>query len=519
MRQFRLTTIIIAASLAGTVGCERVTDSGVNDSGTRIVRGNGGEPGSLDPALAEDIHAFNILIDLYEGLVTEDAKGNRVPGAAESWTVSDNRRVYRFRLREGLRWSNGDELTASDFVRGLRRAVSPDTASTYAFLLHGIEHFDDVQAGRATPEELGVVAESDSILRIHLDAPSDNLLAVLTQPIAFPAHVSGDITIGNGAYLLHERQADIVRLRRNPHFREADHVQVDEIVYIALVDPVGEFNAYRAGEVDVTHTIPSESYPRVREQFPDQVFVAPTLALYYLAFDMSEPPFDDLGLRRALTMAIDRKRLASLLGRGEQPACGIVPPGVDGHENVEYEWCANDRKKVRSAAFAAYAAAGYSREAPLRLRYVYDAGDPVHERVALAVSAMWEDVLGVETRLEKREWVYFLDTRTQRGEWDVMRFAWFGDYNGAHTFLDIFQSDGEQNLPGLDDETFDGLLRDPGAGTSDVERHLLKQYPVAPLYFFVSKHLVKPHIRGFESNVMDRHPSRYLRVDPIIKRH
>lgn len=505
---------------AGIVACERPAERGPAPSEQRIVRGNGGEPGSLDPALAEDVHAFNILADLYEGLLTDDALGNRVPGAAESWAISEDRRRYTFQLRDGLRWSNGDDLTAEDFVRGFRRVASPATGSTYAFLLRDVENFGDVVAGRAPADELGISALSRRELEIRLSAPSGSLLPILTQPVAFPAHTSGDPSIGNGAYTLAGREAGgVIRLRKNRFFRRASQVRVDEVVYVPIVDPVSEYNAYRAGEIDITNTIPGELFEDIRGRYPDETYVAPMLALYYIAFDLSEPPFDNRDVRRALTMAIDRRQLTALIGRGEQSACGIVPPGVDGHQNAEFDWCAEDRASIRNAALAAYTAAGYSAGSPLRIRYVYDAGDPVHERVALAVSAMWQDLLGVQTTLEKREWMYFLDTRAQRHEWDVMRFAWFGDYNGARTFLDIFRSDSEQNLAAYRSDAYDALLTEPERSTRAAEERLLLDYPVAPLYFFVGKHLVKTRIRGFENNVMDRHPSRYLSIDGDLKEH
>lgn len=517
MRLIPLSFLVILCTGAGVAACQQTADTEPETAPQRILRGNGGEPGSLDPALAEDVHAFNILIDLYEGLVTIDALGNLVPGAAESWTASDDGRTFRFHLRPGLRWSNGDELTAADFVRGLRRVASPATASSYAFLLHDIENFDDVVTGQAPPERLGVSSVSDTVLEIRLASPSQDLLAILAQPVASPAHVSGNASVGNGAYTLAERQAGSIILRSNRFYRDADKVQVDEIEYVAIVDPASELNAYRAGDIDITNTIPGELFDNIRKNHPAETYVAPILALYYLAFDLGEPPFDNGALRRALTMAIDRRQLTELIGRGEQPACSIVPPGVDGHENVEYAWCVDDQHDERDAALAAYAESGYSAETPLRLRYIYDAGDPVHERVALAVSAMWQDVLGVQTTVEKRDWMYFLDTRWSRQDWDVMRFAWFGDYNGAHTFLDIFHSTSEQNFAGFRNDAYDDLLEDPRRSSTDAERHLLNEYAIAPLYFFVGKHLVKPYIRGFENNVMDRHPSRYLSIDDAVR--
>ncbi len=245
------------------------------------------------------------------------------------------------------------------------------------------------------------------------------------------------------------------------------------------------------------------------------------MALYYLAFDLSEAPLDTRSLRQALTMAIDREQLVTLMGRGEQAAYGVVPPGVAAYESVAFHWQDLSKDDREQRAKDLYALAGYSPANPLNIDLVYDAGD-IHERVALAVTAMWREVLGVETRLDKKEWKYFLDTRDQRGEWDVMRFAWFGDYNAASTFLDIFRAGNAQNLAGYQSARYDELLsaaashNDVQAAASlmhDAEAQLIGDYPIAPLYFFVSKHLVRSHVLGFEGNVMDRHPSRYLKIN------
>jgi oligopeptide transport system substrate-binding protein len=204
------------------------------------------------------------------------------------------------------------------------------------------------------------------------------------------------------------------------------------------------------------------------------------------------------------------------------PAYAVVPPGTADYEGASYAWQDLAGADREAAARQAYAAAGYSADQPLRIDLVYDTGD-IHERVALAVTAMWREVLGIETSLDKREWMYFLDTRDQREEWDAMRFAWFGDYNSPMTFLEIFESSSPQNLPGYRSLAYDATIA-AAAGTTDTqaagalmaeaESTLLEAYPLAPLYFFVSKHLVDASIEGFEDNIMDRHPSRFLRIGP-----
>lgn len=482
-------------------------DGGDSPSPARtLVRGNGGDPGTLDPHLADDIHAFNVLVDLYEGLVAESANGELIPGVARDWTVTDDGRTYTFRLRPDARWSNGDRVIAQDFVRSLDRATAPDTNAPYAFLFHG----RDVEA----------LALSDHELKIGLSGHWNELLSVLSMPIAFPAHASGDPAISNGAYSLVSREpGGKILLQKNEHYWDADAVSIDSVAYLPISDAVAEFNMYRSGELDVTHSIPSEMLQSAVADYGGEARLAPSLALYYIAFDLTEPPFDDPLLRQALSVAVSREDITSLLGRGERPAYGIVPPGVAGYAGAIYEWhdAAQDERIARARKL--FAEAGYSPDAALEVRLLYDAGD-VHERIALAVSATWRDVLGVDVSLEKREWKYFLDSRDQRGDWDLMRFAWFGDYNSPSTFLDIFRSDSDQNLARYASTTYDELLLEASrasppesaAAMRRAEEHLLADYPVIPVYFFANKHMVKPYVLGFEDNVTDRHPTRFLAI-------
>ncbi|MGI9233316.1 MAG: peptide ABC transporter substrate-binding protein [Woeseiaceae bacterium] len=493
-----------------------------------INRGNGGDPGSLDPALAEDVHAFNILTDLYEGLIAESATGELVPGAAESWQISEDGLTYTFMLRDSARWSNGDAVTSHDFVRAFRRVANPTTASVYGFLLEPILHFTEVQNGTWPVDQLAVSAVDDSVFEIRLRGSAPHMLAVLAMPVAFPVHKSAvangefsnsDFFIGNGAYrLISHAVGGPTKLQRNPMYWDADSVVVDKINYLPAVDPGTEFNMYRAGEIDITNTVPPESVQSLKESMPDQLRIAPSLALYYLAFDLTEPPLDNRLLRQALSMAIDRERLVSVLGRGEQAAFGIVPRGIAGHDSTEFEWRALARDEQIRQARSLYREAGYNDESPLETTYLYDAGD-IHEKIALVVTSMWREVLGIEATLEKREWQYFLQTRGRRSEWQLMRFAWFGDYNHASTFTNLFRSGDPQNLSAYANPNYDRLLEEAAAGSGaaeqaalvrEAETLLLADHPIAPLYFHVSKHLVHPRIGGFKDNALDRHPSKYL---------
>lgn len=530
MRNIHLSGLLALSLGLSLASCTKPpADSSAGPRNELVRRGNIEDPETLDPALAEDIHTFNVLIDLYEGLVAEDARGQLVPGVAESWAIGDDGLSYTFKLRSTARWSNEEPVVSLDFVRAFRRAASPATHSAYAGLLAPIENFEDVKSGIASEEELGVVAKDRLTLIVRLSEPSAHFLSVLAMPIAFPLYDDGsnraqfdnaDHFVGNGAYVLVGRSVGRpVRLRRSVSYWNADSVTVEFIEYVAIVNETAEFNMYRTGELDITGTIPTSHIDQARENFSSEVRIAPSLALYYLAFDLTEPPLDNQLLREALSMAIDRDQLVDVLGRGEQPAYSIVPPGVANHEGVEYSWRTAERDQRIEQAHQLYNNAGYSTENPLKLKLLYDAGG-IHETVALIIRSMWQESLGVVVELDKREWKYFLDTRDVREEWQTMRFSWFGDYNDASTFTDIFHSESAQNLAMYSSAEYDHLINsaateiDPGirAGIlARAEARLINDYPIAPLYFYVSKHMVKPNILGFENNILDRHPSKYLR--------
>ena len=536
-RRMPVCLLLIAIVATAMPGCER--DRGINSTETPLEspvvlrRGNGGDPHTLDPAKAEDNHAFRVLTDLCEGLVTLDASGNVVAGAAETWTLSDDGLKYSFQLRQGLVWSNGEDLTANHFVAGFQRTLAPELASTYGFLLHSVRNAKEVALGSLPPSSLGVSAPDPQTLVIELDSPAPHFLAVLAMPVAFP-FLAGPPTggdkladpqpfVGNGPFLLDDwTPGHRIRLQKNPLFHDADSVHIDTVEYYAIQDLLSELNMYRAGELDITASVPGANVEELRVSRESELQIAPSLAIYYLAFDLSEAPFDDVALRQALSMAIDRRALVDVIGRGEQPAYGLIPDGVSAYTPSRYDWQSLGDAERRSEARRIFESSQHHGDESLQLKLTYDVGD-VHEKVALAVSSMWRDVLGIEVELDKREWQYFLETRDNRDEWQIMRFAWTGDYNHASTFTDILLSASPQNLPGYQNPRFDSLAaaalaeQDTDAQAqlfASAEAEMLSDYPIAPLYFYVSKHLVGPTVLGFEQNVLDRHPSRYMRLSP-----
>jgi ABC-type oligopeptide transport system substrate-binding subunit len=300
-----LATLAGAAVMLGACS-NRGDDDGVPQSGAPALnRALSTEPESLDPQKSRSVQAADVLRDIGEGLVSYDAAGEMIPATAESWDISADGLTYTFRIRPEARWSNGDPVTAADFVFGLRRLVDPDTAAFYAAELGNVVNAADIVAGKLEPGELGVSAPDDRTLVISLVRPTPYLLSLLTHPSTFPVHRGsvrqhGDAfaragnLLSNGAYVLADWEPGaIIELHRNEHYWNDAETSVDLVFHHVVTQEMSEFNRYRAGELHVTSTVPPENFDQIRADYPDELHVAPTLGVYYYGFNMTKPPFAD----------------------------------------------------------------------------------------------------------------------------------------------------------------------------------------------------------------------------------
>ncbi len=498
-------------------------------------RGNGPEPESLDPQHARTDSELNILRDLYEGLTALDAEARPVPGAASAWTLSADGRTYTFTLRDGLRWSTGERVVGEDFVLALRRLVDPGTASPYAQVVDVIERAADITAGRKPPDSLGVAAPDERTVVIRLSSPAPYLPGVLSHPSTFPVHRATlaahgrefnrpGRAVSNGAFVLEEwTVGSHVAARRNPHYWDNARNRIDRVKYLHIADQTAELMRYRAGELDVTYTVPAAQFKWVRENLGAELQVSPQLSTYYYGFNLDRAPFNDSReLRLALSMAIDRERLTeSVTGRGEIAAYGWVPVGVADYASQTPAWARLPFPQRVAEAKRLYAAAGYSTARPLKteIRYNMEEG---HTRLAVAIAAMWKEHLGVEAALVGEEFKVLLQNIDRRDVTQVFRSSWIGDYNDAYTFAQYLKSDFGLNLPGYRNPRYDTLLTQAAVETDrarrralleEAERVMLEDQPLLPIYFYVNKHLVKPYVKGWRDNVMNVQYSRNLTIE------
>ena len=498
-----------------------------------LQRGNGPEPSTLDAHRCQEVACGNVLRDLYEGLVTEDARGRLVPGMARRWSVSADGRTWTFLLRDGLRWSNGTVLDAPQIVASFRRAFAPATAAPFGELFDALANAQAVQAGRRPPSALGVAAPDARTVVFTLNR-SASLPALLTLPIAFPVylpavrehgaqHTRPGRLVGNGAYRLQAwtPQANLV-VGRNHHFHDAGNVAIAAVRFHVTEDAAAELQRFAAGDLDLTEVVPPQPLANLRERFGAQLRIAPYIGAFWLGFNLTQPPLQDQpALRAALSLAVDRGKLTRhVTGLGEIPAYGIVPPGIAGYRPAAAPWSMLTQAQREARARRLYRAAGYSPQRPLVIELRYNTSTP-HRRLALAVASMWRQVLGVQVRLRNEEWKVFVGNRKQRMLTEVFRGGWIADVPDARNFLAAFASDGPLNWTGFDDAGFRQRLARADAAKSEAARNawlhaaelrLLNAHAVLPLYFYTSKHLVSARVLGFEANPLDRHGSRWLRL-------
>jgi len=469
-----------------------------------LVRGLGAEPDTLDPQLAEDNAALAVLADLYEGLTRERPDGSIEAGAAESWTVSEQGRLYTFRLRRNLAWSNGDPLVAGHFAAGLSRAIHPDTLAPYGELLQPIK---------------SVEAAEPHTLQIRLERPLPFLPALLALPVAAPLHpaATANSRPTNGPYRLVAREPGAyLELEQDPHYHDHGSVHIARVRHLPIEDLTTEMNRYRAGELDLTSEVPNSQIPWLREHLPGELKLAPFLSVYSYAVNLARLPHGER--RRALAMAIDRERIVQqVTGAGEQPAYGWVPDGIPGYSAARFPWQAEPQESREAQAREAWQRT-VGGAPPAKLKLCTDASAN-HRRTAVALADMWQRVLGVEVEIVELEWSVYLATRRTPGDCDLLRLGWSGDFIDPEAFTMVFRSDHPQNTLGysnpeydaiLDDSALRGTAADRMQSLADAEALLLADAPVIPIFFRVSKRLVKPYVQGYADNPLGHLPTRLL---------
>jgi oligopeptide transport system substrate-binding protein len=505
--------------------------------GVVLRRGNIAEPDSLDPHQCTGAWENNIVGDLFMGLTTDDPEARPIPGAAERWTISADGTVWTFTLRAGLFWSDGRPLTASDFEYGFRRLLDPRTAAKYASLQYVVKNAEAVNTGKLPVEALGVRAVDDRTFEITLDAPTPFLPGLLTHYTSYPiprhaveqhgaAWVKPGNMVSNGPYMLVEwNPNDQIRVVKNPRFFEADKIRIDEVVFYPIEDEKAALTRFRAREIDCnigSRGFPIDQWPWLQENMPGEAIIHPQLSLDYLVANTRRKPYDDIRIRRALSLALDRETQTARVNRdGRLPAYTFVPPGIDNYTAppaVEYARWPKDRRQAEARRLLAEA--GYGPGNPLTFDYMHMTGRDAR-RDAVALSALWREV-GIIARPIANETKVHYNT-IQAFDFDVAFAAWVADYNDPQNFLFLVDSrSGVFNYSGYNNPAYDALM-DQAKVTLDLaeraqvlakaERMMLDDYAVIPLAFRTTKTLIAPYVKGFVANVTNIHRTRWMWIE------
>jgi ABC-type oligopeptide transport system substrate-binding subunit len=481
------------------------------------------EPETLDPHKTLLQAETNILRNLFEGLVVLDPKGNVAPGVAESWSISEDGLSYRFKLRANAKWSNGDPVTADDFVFSFRRSEDPRTVARLAEVLYPIKNAEEVNTGKLDMTALGVAAPDERTVEITLKAPTPYFLQVLVMEQAMPVHqktvrlgedwVKPGKMVSNGAYMLEDwKPSTHIKLVKNPNYWNAAKVAIDAVEFDPTENLATVLKRYRAGEFDVIiNGLPNDQLGWLRQNMPKELHLVPFALTSYYVFNTTRPPFNDQRVRQALAMAVNREVLVEKVTRGgELPAYGHVPDGIANYISQKVSWAKMSQADRDAAAIKLMSEAGYGPRKPLNVRLTYATSEN-RKQIAIAIAAMWKK-LGVNVELVNLEQkVQFANMR--QGDFEVGHTGWIADYIDAQEFLFHWQtSTKEQNFARFSNPDYDRLM-DAASVTRDeskraqllgqAEQVLLREMPVLPIYFGVAKNLVSTRVKGWEDNLLN----------------
>ncbi|MFK8052323.1 MAG: peptide ABC transporter substrate-binding protein [Woeseiaceae bacterium] len=498
---------------------------------TELRRGIRSGPATFTVSATSDVSTAIILSDLFEGLVTTSPDGNIAPGAALKWSVSEDGLVYRFTLREGLYWSNGDPIIAQHFVDGLRHAVSPGSKVQRFDLFSRIANAENIYNGIAAVDTLGIKAIDDQALEIRLVEPTPYFLEIAATVVYAPEHPENrkiNVTnielvsqlITNGAYQIDTYSEDKkITLSRNARYWDVENVGYEKVTYQIEAQTDGEVDAYRRNELDLTSSLTGIDYAVLRREFPDEFKVLPSFGTFALSFNTSQPPFDDVRLRQALSITLDRDAIANEFLNGANPgAWGLIPPHNKNYKPHIYAWRKLPRNEQLAIARSLYIEAGYSLENPLSFA-IQAVEDASYNEVIEEYRRQLKTHLGIETTITRLSWHEFLAEKGRGQAWKMSRLSVGGPYVDANSLLSSFLSENRFNPSLWKSKEFDALLTSANLELnpkrrqlmlSDAESLLMSSYPIVPVFFHVSKKLAKPHVGGEFGSIADIPLSRYL---------
>lgn len=494
---------------------------------------NSSEPGSLHPGTAQGTHDSWMLEHAFEGLTKKTPEGEIVDGMAEKWDRSEDGLTWTFHIKDDVKWSNGDPVTAEDFEYAWKYALHPETASQYAYQLYylaGAEEFNSAEneADYAELEEnVGVKAVDEKTLEVTLGEPTPYFLDLTAFYTYYPVNknvqeenpdwaLEAESYVSNGAFKLTEwKHKESMTLEKNEHYYDKDKINLDEVQMVMIEDENTAWQMYQADELDLAYPLPNDIQGELVNSNNEEFHNAPDLALYYYNLNNDVKPFNNPKVRKALSMAIERKSLVEHVAQGGQkPALSIIPPGIpdvsgDFQENTG-ELFKEDVEEAKKLLEEGLKEEGMNKMPEFTILYnTLEA----HKKIAEAIQEMWRKNLEVEVKLENAEFQVKID-REKAGDYDISRAGWIGDYVDPMTFLDLWVTDGPHNDANWSNAEYDELIKkakttmdekDRADTMHKAEEVLIDEMPVIPIYFYTKPYTVKPHVKGVFAPI-DRYP-------------
>ncbi|WP_251025310.1 MULTISPECIES: peptide ABC transporter substrate-binding protein [unclassified Bacillus (in: firmicutes)] len=511
--------LMLAACNGGSKETSNEKEGGSGDSsGSKVLNvNNSSEPGSLHPANAQGTHESWILEHTFEGLTKKTEEGKIVPGSAESWEISEDGLTWTFKLKDGLKWSNGDPLTANDFEYAWKYALKPETAADYAYQLYYLKGGEAYNSKKGKEEDVGVKATDEHTLVVTLEQPTPYFLDLTSFYTFYPIDkkvqeenpkwaLDAKTHVSNGPFKLTEwKHKESLKIEKNENYYDKDKIKLDAVNFALIEDENTAWQMYQSGELDLAYPLPVDIQGQMVNSDDKEFKMGKELAVYYYNFNTEVKPFNNAKVRKALSMAIERQKITENVAQGGQkPAFGVVPPGIpdasgDFQENTGnlFKEDVAEAKKLLKEGLAEEG----MKELP-EFSILYNTLDS-HKKIAEAVQGMWRDNLGVEVTLENAEFQVKLD-REKAGDFEISRAGWVGDYVDPMTFM-LWETDGAYNDAGWSNKEYDNLLKEAKSTMDPKERMdalhkaekvMIDEMPILPVYFYTKPYMVKSNVTG-----------------------
>ncbi|MDQ8207127.1 peptide ABC transporter substrate-binding protein [Coraliomargarita sp. SDUM461003] len=530
-------TLLSAIACASFLGCAKgQSNVEKGNAEQELYIGIGTEPEGLDPHIVTGVTEHYVLLSLFEGLTTVHPETLEIePGVAQSWELSADGLRYTFHLNPAARWSNGDPLTAEDFLFAYERILSPAMGAPYAYMLYCIRGAEAFNKGELQNfAQVGLSSPDPHTLIIELEAPTPYLLSLPTHYTWFPLHKASvlahggmtdriskwtkpDNLVSNGPFQLDTwRLNHSIHVTKNPYYTAQESVRLQGIHFLPIAIDAEE-RAFRTQQLHITSTVPIPRIDWYRQNQPERMRFDTYLGVYYYAINTEHGPLKDARVRKALAYSIDREALTEhVLKAGQKPAYHFTPPNTGGY-SAEVKLPYNPELARQLLAEAGYPGG----EGFPTFELLFNTSES-HRTVAVAIQQMWKQELGIDIGLYNQEWKVYLATRKAR-DFDIVRAAWIGDYVDPNTFLSLITSDNGNNHTNWGSAQYDQLIRqaateqDPNARLDlfqKAEKILIEEMPVIPIYFYVRSMLIDESVQGWSPNILDYHPYQDVWLKP-----